>query len=144
MTAGQSLCLIVRTQASPSVSGSASMAYGLVASTAFTGTSRVTLLRNDDAVNVSDQGDVLEYRIILSNPGANPATQLSVFETIPAYTALSSSIPTPVTVVPGVTYSLVAPVTNVPGYSGPIEWSCPGTFPPGAEGSVTFQVQISP
>ena len=58
---------------------------------------------------------------------------------------LGRACTSPVVVAPGITYTLQLPATgNATGYAGALEWSCPGQFPPSTEGSLTFQVQISP
>ncbi len=167
--AGQSICLIVRTQASGGVSGSAINTYGLTALTTFTGTGLSTNLRNDDTIsgssggeitlrklvknltqntpeatsNTGTIGDILEYRIIISNPGVNAITNITVFDQTPVWTALSEPVPGPVAVAPGVSCSVSDPSGGGgANYTGPIKWSCPGAFPPGGEGAVTFRVMI--
>jgi len=80
----------------------------------------------------------------MSNPSNEAAANVIVYDETPAYTALNGPIPSPVTVANGITCSLTVPALNVAGYAGPLQWDCPGSFPAGAEGSVTFDVQISP
>jgi uncharacterized repeat protein (TIGR01451 family) len=171
VVAGESVCLGVRTQAASGAGPGAALTYGLTANTSFTGTSVVTALRNDDRIgsggeelllrklvtnlsipgstegtsNIGNIGDTLRYRIVFTNPGNAPANDILVSDATPAYTALASPIPPSVTVAPGITCGLQVPASgNVTGYVGPLQWQCPGVFPPGAQGSVTFEVQISP
>ena len=175
VAAGQSVCLIVRTQSSSGVGAGAVQVYDLSAVTDFTGVPVTHAIRNSDRLDVggsggSDQlvlrklvrnltantpeatansgrvGDVLQYRIILTNPGTAPATNVTVNDTTPAWTALASPVTQSTTVAPGIVCALAVPAagSNVPGYAGPLEWSCPGSFPVGAQGSVSFQVSIIP
>ena len=170
--AGETVCLIVRTQAGSGIGSGATFSYALVATTNYANTAVTETLRNQDSMASSGQGggdlllrklvqnltqntpeaasnagrvgDVLRYRIILSNPGTTPATNVEVFDATPAYTALSGTLPPSVTVLAGVTCTLTDPGTKVADYRGPLAWVCPGSFPPGAEGSLTFDVTIAP
>ena len=169
VVAGQTICLVVRTQASGGVSANATYSYGLTAVTDFTGTGLVSSLRNDDAisdgsngaldlrklvtnitagtlettVNSGKSGDILQYRLVISNPGVVPATDIKVTDQTPAWTNLSGPIPSPVAVAPGVNCAIVTPADGGSlGYSGALQWMCPGSFPAGAEGSVTFSIVI--
>ena len=170
VSVGQQICLVVSTQASAGVNPNASYSYGITASTAFTGTTEIHLARNDDAIgagtgqelvlrklvtnltkasgegttNTGDIGDVLRYRIVMSNPSSEAAADVVVYDETPAYTALNGPVPSPITLANGVTCALSVPASNVAGYTGPLQWNCPGSFPPGGEGSLTFDVQISP
>ena len=167
--AGQAVCVIVRTQASSGIAAGAAHAYALTAFTDFTGTGLQSTLRNDDALNdasggdlklaklvtnvtagtpealsnTGQSGDVLEYRLVLSNPSAVAVSDVRVSDQTPAWTALSTSVPSPVEVASGVLCSVVTPAGGGGmGYVGPLEWSCLGPFPSGAEGSVSFRVMI--
>ncbi len=167
--AGQSICLVVRTQASSGISDAAMTTYGIVAFTDFSGTGLSTNLRNDDVIqsasagaitlrkfvtnitqntpegtsNTGTLGDTLQYRLMITNPNTKPISDIRVFDQTPAWTALSDTIPGPVTVAPGINCAVVIPANGGnSNYVGPIEWSCPGSFPPGGEGSLTFRVRI--
>lgn len=170
VVAGETVCLISRVTVSSGAGPGAQLGYTLSATSAFTGTAKNSIAANEDTVstgggsqlalqktvrnvtkggaegasNQGDIGDVLEYRIIMSNPGNDPAINITVNDKTPAYTVLSVPIPSPVAVASGVTCSVVTPASNTAGYAGPVEWSCPGTFPPGGTGALTFQVTISP
>ena len=168
---GESVCVISRVAASSGIGPGAQFSYGLAALSAFTTTSKSHAARNDDVItastggdelllqktvrnetkgtpegtsNVGDLGDVLEYRLTMSNPSGEPAINVTVKDQTPAYTSLTAPIASPVTVATGVTCSLSVPAVNIAGYAGPLEWSCPGSFPPGGQGELTFRVTISP
>ncbi len=176
VAAGQSVCLIVRTQASSGAGAGSVQVYDLAALTDFAGIPVTHTIRNADRVEVGGAGggnqlvlrklvrnltantpeatvnsgrvgDVLQYRIILTNPGSAPATNVTVNDATPAWTALSAPVAPSTTVAPGTMICALAvpdPASNLPGYAGPLEWTCPGTFPPGAQGAVTFRVSIAP
>jgi len=173
VVSGETVCLLARTQASNGISPSANATYSIQAVTTFASTAVTSTLVNTDAINggatgemvlrklvrntsqVGAQestqnsgniGDVLQYRIIMSNPGQGPASNLAVYDSTPVYTALNTPIVSPVAVASGVTCTLVVPVagSNTSGYRGPLEWNCPGQFAPGETGSVTFDVTILP
>ncbi len=172
---GQSVCLVVRTQASNGAGAGAVQVYDLTAMTDFSGVPVTHNIGNADRLQVGGSGggdrlvlrklvrnvtantaeatansgrvgDVLQYRIILTNPGTAPATNVKVNDATPAWTALSSAVTPSTTVAPGLVCALTTPAAgaNAPGYAGPLEWNCPGAFPVGAEGSVAFQVTIVP
>lgn len=171
VTAGQQMCVISRVSSGSGVGPGAQYSYDLVATTAFTGTTASSTARNIDQVivsagqgevelsktvenqtlnspegtsNLGQAGDVLLYRIYLSNASALPVSSINVFDKTPAYTRLAAPVPSPVSVSPNLTCSLVSPTTNVAGYAGPLEWSCSGFLNPGEVGPVSFQVEISP
>jgi len=100
----------------------------------------------ETTVNNGNLGDILQYRLIMTNPAAGSANNVTVRDTTPAWTALSVPVAASSTVAPGVTCVLSQPAgaSNAPGYAGPLLWTCPGAFPPGTEGSLTFQVVIAP
>jgi len=168
--AGDQLCLTVRTQAGSGIADGAETSYGLTAQTAFTGTALTHDLRNDDRLggsadaqlslrklvrnvtrgtpegisNTGAPNDVLEYRLILSNPASVSSRDVTVTDATPSFTTLAGPIANVVVLAPGVTCSLTAPSgpANAPGYVGTLAWDCPGTFPAGEEGDLTFQVRI--
>lgn len=173
VTAGQEICLAVRTQAGGGVGPGASVTYGIVASTALSGTAVIETVRNDDAVraggsgdtmvlrklvtnvtkasaegvtNTADIGDVLRYRLEITNPGAAPVVSVTVSDTTPAFTALASAAPVSVQIAAGVTCTLAQPTSggNTAGYAGSLRWECPGPVPPGVVGSLTFDVLVLP
>ncbi len=172
VAAGQAVCLTVRTQAGTGVGASSTYVYDLAAQTLYANTALSRTIYNTDSLgsggaggadmvltkrvrnvtkgtpegtsNTGEIGDTLEYRIIMLNPTSKPMTNVTVNDTVPAYTVLAVPVTTPVTVAPGVTCQLVVPTTNAPGYAGPLEWTCPGTFPASTQGSVAFRVMIAP
>ncbi len=170
----QSICIIVRTQAGGGVSTGASHIYDLIALTSFAGSTITHTTQNSDRLdlngsgndqlvlrklvknitagtpettnNTGDIGDVLEYRLILTNPGAGPAMNVIVRDQTPAWTALSTALASSTNLTPTVVCNLVQPdaVSNAPGYVGPLNWSCPGSVPPGSGGVISFRVSIAP
>ncbi len=169
VNAGDQICVVLRTQAGLGNGSSATHSYALNATTQYSTTTASGTLINYDSINggdgddvlleklvtnitkstpegvsnSADIGDVLRYRIIVTNPSTGPATNIAIYDQTPAYTSLEAPIPTPVTVAAGVTCALTEPSGNVSGYSGPLQWDCAGAFPPGGSGSVTFEVRIA-
>lgn len=173
VVAGQVICVVIRTQASSGIAAGATHSYALLARTFFTNTDVTHTARNDDRLNVAggsdqlvlrklvrnvtvgtpelttntgDLGDVLEYRLVLTNPAAGSVNNVTVSDTTPAWTTLSAPITGSTTVAPGMVCSLATPSggANAVGYAGALRWNCPGAFPPGGEGSLTFRVVIAP
>ncbi|SEQ23759.1 GEVED domain-containing protein [Thalassovita taeanensis] len=171
VVAGDRICLISRVTANSGIGPGSSLTYQLVARTAYDGTSvtgtaintdRVTAalaggrlelaktVRNitqntpEGASNGGGVGDVLEYRIYLTNPSAQMATDVIVYDKTPAYTRLAAPIPSPVVLGTGLTCTVGVPASNAAGYAGPLRWDCTGTYAPGDAGSVSFRVQIAP
>ncbi len=170
VTAGEQVCIIARTHASTGIGARAKLTYGLTATSLFTGTTEISVARNDDAIggggganqlvlkktienvtqatpeaiaNTGKIGDELIYRIYLTNPSTTVATNISVHDQIPTYTALAEPIPSPVAIA-GLTCSIVTPPAYIAAYTGPLEWTCPGILVPGAAGAVSFKVEIMP
>jgi len=170
VVAGQSICVIVRSQASSGVQDGADFRYALTATTDFTGTGLTLVLRNDDRIiagssdvlqltkrvtnltagtpestsNSGSPGDVLAYRLVIVNPGSLPLTDITVSDTVPPFTALSAPVADNVVITPGVTCALSEPTSYVTGYDRDIRWTCPGSFPAGGEASLGFEVRILP
>ena|GEM_PF-453370 len=164
------ICMVLRVSASSSLGPNASYVVKLDATTNYgaTGVSeidsnvdRLTTEARTGALDLSKTvrnvtrggaegvrnggapGDVLEYRITVSNPTALPASEVKLYDRTPPYTVLAAPIPTPVTL-GDMSCTLAVPATNPVGYSGDLRWDCAGLFRPGAEGTVTFQVKIAP
>ncbi|OCX64677.1 hypothetical protein BFP70_10535 [Thioclava sp. SK-1] len=171
ITADTRICLVIRVTASSAASPGASIAFDLIADTTYGATGLSAQVRNTDVVRVDSSqgqltlrktvrnitqgtpegvsngaalGDVLEYRIYLDNPGTLPATQIVIHDRTPPYTTLAAPIPSSTAIGTDVICTLAVPSPNNAGYAGPLRWECAGTHPPGATGSVTFQVQIAP
>ena len=167
---GEAVCLLVRVAASSGAGPGAALTYRLRALTSWIGpplnpetfnrdsariggaggtlalekrVRNVTKGSAEGTSNTGEAGDVLEYRLTLSNPGGTPAAEVVVNDRTPAWTTLAAPVPSPVTVA-GLSCALAVPAANVAGYAGPLEWRCPGSFPPGASGSLTFRVRIDP
>ncbi len=169
--ADQEICLVSRISVGGGVGPGASFTYNLVATTAFSNTSVTDTRINSDRVetgadrgqlslrkfvrnetqntvestsNEGSLGDILEYRIELSNPSSAAATDVVIYDRTPAYTSLAAPVPGPLTLGGAMTCAVGVPASNLAGYSGALRWDCTGDYPPGAVGSVTFRVRISP
>jgi uncharacterized repeat protein (TIGR01451 family) len=172
VSAGDEVCLIVRVQASAGAAAGAALEYDVTAETALSGTLAVlAALTDHDVVTVSGggtitlvkrvrnvtsgsgfavtsagaPGDILEYRITFTNPSADPVSNVSVYDETPAYTSLA--VPPGATVVAtpsGMKCTMVVPAGGGSnGYTGPLQWKCTGTMPPGATGRVAFRAKIA-
>ena len=165
------ICVIARVSASSSVGPNSQLAFDLTATTTYgaTGVSEIDV-NSDQLTGDSDQGalkltktvrnvtqgtiegvanggtlgDVLEYKIYLENPTALPVTNVTIYDRTPPYTALNGPIPSPVTVGGSLVCTVGSPVSNIAGYAGNVRWDCAGSYLPGMQGSVTFDVQIAP
>lgn len=171
VVAGDVLCLVSRVSAGGGVGPGSRLTYDLQAITALTDTGKSHVVSNTDVIetggnlgllqlqkyvrnqtqntpegtaNTGEAGDVLEYRIRLTNPSRATARDVIIYDRTPAYTSLAAPVPSPVIVGPDLSCAVGVPTTNVAGYAGPLRWDCAGTHPPGAEGSVTFSVRIDP
>ncbi|KAF0676870.1 DUF6923 family protein [Profundibacterium mesophilum] len=171
VAAGETVCLISRITASAGAGPGSSISYRLNATTAFADTTKsytdfdtdrllvgagtgqlilVKTVRNETqgtpegTSNSGALGDILEYRITLLNPSPANATDIIIYDRTPPYTRLAAPVPSPVAVSPALSCSVSVPASNSSGYSGPLRWDCAGHHGAGAEGSVTFRVQISP
>lgn len=169
--AGTLVCIVARVSASSAVSPTASYSFDLVANTSYgisglteqdRNTDRVTVESSQGALkltktvrNVTDgtaegvtngaaAGDVLEYRIYVKNSGSVPSYDIIIYDRTPPYTVLSSGVPSPIILGGGVSCVSSAPGSTSAGYAGDLRWDCSGTYLPGAQGSVTFEVKIAP
>lgn len=171
VAAGDRVCLLSRVIASSGAGAGSSFSYEIEALTAYArtaissididtdlvtasaGQGQIVLsktVRNltqggaEGVINAGAAGDVLEYRIVLRNPSSASVGSVTIYDRTPAFTALSTPMPSPVAVTPEMTCSVAVPVGNVAGYEGPLQWSCIGAFRPGDSGAVAFQVAIAP
>ena len=169
VTADTHYCLIVRVSAP--AAEAATYVFDLVADTTYTATGISEQDVNTDRLSaVADQGalllsktvtnltqatgegvsnggtigDVLEYKIYLENPTTKFVADITIYDKTPPYTVLASPIPTPVLIGGGTSCTLDVPASNVAGYAGQLRWTCTGNYTPGAQGSVSFQVEIAP
>lgn len=165
------ICVVARVSASGAAGPGARYVFDLTADTAYGATGVIEQDINTDQVSIDAEqgslkltktvrnvtqgsaegvsnggalGDVLEYRIYLQNPTPVTVQNITIYDRTPPYTSLSAPISTPVSVGGGMTCSLALPVTNSAGYTGNLRWDCTGAFLPGAQGSVNFEVEISP
>ncbi|WP_244515387.1 DUF11 domain-containing protein [Pacificibacter marinus] len=165
------ICVIARVSASSAVGPNSSYIFDLTADTTYGTTGITEQDRNTDRLTADAQqgslklsktvrnvtqnsveavanggtlGDVLEYKIYLENPTSLPATDVTIYDKTPPYTVLDGPIPSPITVGGSLTCTVGLPVANVAGYAGNLRWDCTGTYLPGSQGAVSFEVKISP
>lgn len=168
---GERVCLVSRVSAGSGVGPGSTFSYDLNAETTFAGTTKTATATNTDKLesgggkgqltlrktvenetqntpegtsNSGAIGDVLHYRIHLENPSQATATDVTIYDRTPAYTRLSEPIPSPVEIGPGLVCSIGVPASNAAGYAGSLRWDCVGNYAPGANGAVTFRVEIAP
>jgi len=84
-------------------------------------------------------GAVITYTITFENKGEDPLNEIVVFDRTPAYTTFVSAAAT--TPLPDALTG-VSITEPTPGEAGSIIWTFTGTLDPGAQGEVTYQVQI--
>jgi uncharacterized repeat protein (TIGR01451 family) len=171
VTVGSQLCVIARVAASSSLGDNAAYAFDVLAETIYTGiavretdvnTDRLTstagngylvltkTVRNETEGTPEDQsnkgwvGDVLEYRIYVTNPSQEMAMNVVIHDHTPAYTQLAEAVPSPLLLGLSLSCTLAAPAVNNAGYVGALRWDCTGPFAPGETGSVSFKVAIAP
>lgn len=165
------ICVIARVSASSAVGPNARYAFDLTADTTYGATGVSEQDRNTDSVTADAQqgsltlrktvrnvtqgsvesvsnsgtlGDVLEYKIYLENPTVLPATDVIIYDRTPPYTSLNGPIPSPVVLGGSLTCVVGVPASNVAGYAGNLRWDCTGSYRPGTQGAVTFEVKIAP
>ncbi|MFT6527188.1 MAG: putative repeat protein (TIGR01451 family) [Celeribacter sp.] len=165
------ICVIARVSASSAVGPNARYAFDLTADTTYGATGVSEQDRNTDSVMADAQqgsltlrktvrnvtqgsvesvsnsgtlGDVLEYKIYLENPTILPATDVIIYDRTPPYTALNGPIPSPVVLGGSLSCIVGVPASNVAGYAGNLRWDCTGSYRPGTQGAVTFEVKIAP
>ncbi len=171
VTAGQTVCLLVRVQPSSGAPGGSELVYDLTAQSVFDTTAVSVALANTDKIrlvssrslslvkqvrnvsdggafgvsNRADPGETLEYRVVFANQGNEAISNINVFDKTPAFTTLADTL-APVTVVPaGMACSIVEPAGGGSGgYIGNLRWTCTGVMSPGDTGEVRFSVQVDP
>ncbi|MFT6091393.1 MAG: putative repeat protein (TIGR01451 family) [Sulfitobacter sp.] len=169
--AGTVLCILARVSSSSAASPGASYSFELVADTSYgtsglseqdRNTDRVTVESSQGAIKLTKTvrnvtqgtaegvtngaavGDILEYRIYVRNTGTLPSSDLIIYDRTPPYTVLATAVPSPVSLGSDVTCSSSTSGSDSAGYAGNLRWDCTGLFQPGDEGSVTFEVRVSP
>lgn len=85
--------------------------------------------------NIGSPGDLLRYRIVYRNKGADPISDLKVNDTAPAFTTLESSSANCDVVVAGMTCT---PVES----GATVRWDFTGVLPAGAVGRVSYEIKI--
>lgn len=118
---------------------------------------RVRIAGSGDPFQVStaaEPGDILEYQLVFQNPSSEAVTDVTVLDRTPAYTSLRAdgtfgagltvqTQPTGVTCAPSAPSAIEPTPIAQDGFIGSLEWSCPGSLPPGASGELRFFVQIN-
>lgn len=171
VSTGDRVCLVSRVTANSGIGAGSAYTYDIIASTLLTNTTVVSTSKNTDRVvagggegrlelsktvrNITQNtpegasnggaiGDILQYRIYLSNPSDTVATDVIIYDKTPSYTALASPIASPTTLGNGLICVVSEPTNNVAGYAGSLRWDCTGVYEPGEADSVSFDVTISP
>ena len=86
-------------------------------------------------------GNLLQYQLLLTNPGATPVGSLVITDSTPAYT-LYASAACPGTLPPGVTACSIT-TQPVAGGQGGLVWTFSGSMAPGASTTVTYNVKVA-
>ena len=88
-----------------------------------------------NTVNQANLGDELRYRVIYSNPGTGPVTDVTINDEVPAFTSYQSGS--------AVCDSTPATMVCTPSVNGSaVEWVITGQLPAGASGEVSFKILI--
>ncbi len=158
LTAGQSVCLILRhsspaggppgamedatltasflySSASPALASTKALGDRTTISAAGGG---LVLTKSVSAVTAIP-GEVLTYTIAYANLSAGPLTTIEITDVTPAYTVFEGA--TCGTLGGGLSACAVTTEPAV-GATGTVTWTLTGTLAPGASGSVTFQVSV--
>jgi|GEM_PF-3847760 len=93
--------------------------------------------------NSGTPGDILIYRISFEVPGNEPLEGLKIVDKTPAYSSLTATPPSIVSMPESLACALTEPANALEGYEGLLEWTCIGTVAPGSRGAVSFEVQIA-
>ncbi|WP_106744545.1 GEVED domain-containing protein [Yoonia maritima] len=171
VSAGDRICLVSRVTANSGIGAGSTYTYDIIASTSLTSTTVVSTVKNTDRVvagggegrlelsktvrNITQNtpegasnggaiGDILRYRIYISNPSDTAATDVIIYDRTPSYTTLAAPIASPTTLGNGLICVVSEPTNNVAGYVGSLRWDCTGAYEPGEADSVSFDVTISP
>ncbi|HEY4375471.1 MAG TPA: hypothetical protein VGN52_26345 [Burkholderiales bacterium] len=91
--------------------------------------------------NAGSPGDVLIYRLIYSNPGTKPTSNLVINDTTPPYTV--SAAAAACGAAPAGMACTVAAQPTV-GQAGNYRWTFTGSFPPASTGVVLMTISITP
>ncbi|MGY3670909.1 GEVED domain-containing protein (plasmid) [Marinovum sp. KMM 9989] len=168
VTAQERVCVVVRSSVSTGAPRGARYSYDLIASSTYDGTAitdtrsntdtliigrdtgQVTLVKTVENVtmgtpgsraNTGFPGDVLIYRIRLSNTSASAIADVSVRDMTPSNTVASYAAPPEVSS-GGPACDLTTPQPVVAGYVGALHWQCSDDLPPGAFVTLSFAVKI--
>jgi uncharacterized repeat protein (TIGR01451 family) len=90
-------------------------------------------------VSTARPGDYILYTITYRNPGAEPLTSIVIQDATPSFTVFDSATCGGLgTGLSGCTITSAPPA----GGTGPLTWTLNGTLAPGASGSVSFRVRV--
>jgi len=158
VTAGQTVCLVMRhaspagaaaganaqatlsasftyTNASPALNGTVSL---VDLTTVLGGGGGLSLAKAVD-LSTARPGDVLTYTVTYANLGSTPLSSIVIQDATPPYTVFVSG--SCGTLGAGLTGCAVTAQPGV-GASGAVKWTLAGTLAPGASGTVTYQVRV--
>lgn len=171
VVAGDMVCVVLRVESKAGTPLGADIEFDIVADTTFTASAIASTLTNHDRVDVGDgakveitkrvrnlttggafvvtnqanPGQVLEYRLVFTNPSNGPAVDVTIFDRTPPYTSLQGSLPAITATPAGTACAIVTPPGGgAGGYRGDLQWACTGAMAPGSAGEVRFQVQVDP
>jgi len=88
-----------------------------------------------ESLNQANPGDFLKYRIYYRNTGAGPVTDLTVDDTVPAYTGLVTGSNTCDTTPPGMTCNANINIDE-------LNWNFTGSLIGGVSGYVSYEVMV--
>ncbi|MAX56997.1 MAG: hypothetical protein CL537_16030 [Alcanivoracaceae bacterium] len=100
----------------------------------------------DGTANQASPGDVLRYRLTFSNQGVRPLTEVTINDSTPAFSSLSQAAVCPAPLPADLSgCNLTTPDgPNAAGYEGALQWLFSGQLQPGNQGSVVYDVRVSP
>ena len=172
VTAGQNVCVLVKefvpanapVNAQNKVTLSAAFAYSnaspaLAATLTRTDTTTVTapgaVVLTKQVSNITQGGsagtsnnaapnDVLQYQLVVSNPGKQAINQLTISDATPAFTSfVSAACPAAGSLPTGLTACSISQQPAA-GAQGSLLWTFAGSLAPGAQVTVSYRVTVSP
>jgi len=158
VTAGQTVCLVMRHASPAGAAAGASAQATLSASFTYTNASPAlngivslvdltTVLGGGGGLSlakavdfaIARPGDILTYTVTYANLGTTPLSSIVIQDATPPYTVFISG--SCGTLGSGLTGCAVTTQPGVGG-SGAVKWTLSGTLAPGASGMVTYQVRV--
>lgn len=170
VTAGQTVCILVKENVPAAAANGSQNQVTVSAKVTYTGSAApaaVTLTRVDLTIvgvgdlqvtklvsdlttggafatsNSANPGDTLRYRLTVTNVGAKPATNLVVNDSVPSLTGfVAAACPAASALPAGLTACAVGPAPATGG-TGALSWQFTGSLAPGAAVMVTFDVTVN-